>query len=504
MKHITGIALLSFACSLLLTPLVRNWGRSMGWVDHPDNRRKFHQTPVPRIGGIPIMIAFAVSCAFLCVFSGTSTAFGLLTIVFQVLPAVAIVFAAGLIDDILGLRPWQKLTVQIIAAWVAYAQGIQLQSFGGFDISGYWWHLPLTIFWLVACTNAFNLIDGVDGLAAGVGFFASLAIFIAALLRENFTLAVATAPIAAALCGFLRYNFHPATIFLGDCGSLSIGFLLGCYGVVWSQQSTTLLGMTAPLLAMCIPLLDTVLAIARRFIRGRPIFGADCHHIHHRLLEHGLSARKVALLLYGIAGLAAVCSLLVSAFQDHVGGIVLGVFCFCAWLGIQRLGYAEFGGVKRVLLGGVIRQTINAEIALRQIDERLKAARTIDDCWPVLRDIGKQLNFCRVETRLNGQSRSAQTSASVEPQWHLSVPLTGSDFVRFVVPLGTDQSRLSALVRLVHRNLRTKCLEKAGSPVAESPLLPLIAAVQRPAKTAGMPAAPWPRLETKLGEIKVH
>jgi UDP-GlcNAc:undecaprenyl-phosphate GlcNAc-1-phosphate transferase len=503
MKYIAGIALLSFTCSFLLTPLFRNWGRSMGWVDHPDNRRKVHRNAVPRIGGIPIMISFAVSCAFLSIICGSSTT-GLLATVFQVMPAAAIIFAAGLTDDVLGLRPWQKLVVQILAAVLACTQGIQLDSFGGFDISGYWWHVPLTVFWLVACTNAFNLIDGVDGLAAGVGFFAAITILIAALLQQNFALAAAAAPVAAALCGFLCYNFNPATIFLGDCGSLSIGFLLGCYSVLWSQKSTTMLGMTAPLLALCIPLLDTVLAIARRFIRGRPIFGADRHHIHHRLLELGLSVRKVALVLYGVAGLAAVCSLLVSAFQNNVGGMVLAVFCFCAWFGIYRLGYAEFGGVKRVLLGGVIRQAIVAEIALRQIEDRLKAARTVDDCWPILRDIGKQFNFCRVEARLNGQSQSVVTSDSREPQWQMSVPLSGSDFVRFVVPLGTEQSRLAILIRLVHRNLKKKCLQEVGALAAEPSLFPLIAAVQKPAKASGRIDSPWSPLHAKLGEVELH
>lgn len=499
MTFIAGIALISFFCSLLLTPLVRNWGRFMGWVDHPDSRRKVHQKPIPRIGGIPILLACAISCACLFPFAGSSTSLELLATVFQVMPAVGIIFAVGLLDDIFGLLPWQKLAAQVLASAIAYVQGIQIQALGGFDISGYWWHVPLTILWLVACTNAFNLIDGVDGLAAGIGFFASLTILIAALLQGNFTLAVAAAPVAAALCGFLRYNFNPATIFLGDCGSLSIGLLLGCYGVLWSQKSTTALGMTAPLIALCVPLLDTTLAIVRRFIRGRPIFGADRHHIHHRLLEHGLSTRKVALLLYGVAGLAAGCSLLVSAFQNHVGGLVLAVFCLLAWFGIQRLGYVEFTGVRRVLLGGVIRQIINAEIALRQMEERLKAAASLDDCWPVLHDIAQQFHFSRVEARLNGHSRAAQTGDSAEPHWQLNVPLSSSDFVRFAVPLGTEQTRLAILARLVYRNLKKKCLETATEPS----ILPLVTAVKGPVRTSGRRAT-WPRIRARLGEVEIR
>jgi len=140
----------------------------------------------------------------------------------------------------------------------------------------------------VACVNAFNLIDGLDGLAAGLGLFATLTTFAAALLQQNFELAIATVPLSGALLGFLRYNFSPATIFLGDCGSQTVGFLLGCYGVLWSQKATTLLGMTAPVMALSIPLLDTALSVARRLLGGRPIFRADRGHIHHRPWIAGL------------------------------------------------------------------------------------------------------------------------------------------------------------------------------------------------------------------------
>ena len=128
--------------------------------------------------------------------------------------------------------------------------------------------MPLSILWLVGCTNAFNLIDGLDGLAAGVGLFATITMLLAAFANHNLQLALVTMPLAGALIGFLRYNFNPASVFLGDCGSLLIGFLLGCYGVMWSQKSATLLGMTAPLMALAIPLLDAALSIIAPVYRG--------------------------------------------------------------------------------------------------------------------------------------------------------------------------------------------------------------------------------------------
>ena len=135
------------------------------------------------------------------------------------------------------------------------------------------------------------------GSASGVGLFATTTMLVAALIQRNLILAVATAPWPALLLGFLRYNFNPASIYLGDSGSLTIGFVLGCFGVIWSQKSATIFGMTAPLLALAIPILDTGISIFRRFLRHQPIFGADRDHIHHRLLKRGLSPKGVALVL---------------------------------------------------------------------------------------------------------------------------------------------------------------------------------------------------------------
>ena len=165
-------------------------------------------------------------------------------------------FALGLLDDLVGLNAWQKLLGQVVARCLAYCGGVHVTGVAGYAAPG--WSTPADhVLWLVACTNAFNLIDGMDGLAAGVGLFATFTTLAAALLQGNVALALATAPLVGALLAFLRYNFNPASIFLGDCGSLTIGFLLGCFGAIWSQKSATLLGMTAPLMALAVPLLDT-------------------------------------------------------------------------------------------------------------------------------------------------------------------------------------------------------------------------------------------------------
>src|SRR5439155_5528046 len=209
----------SLMICLALTPLCRDFFVNAGLLDHPDQGRKRHSRPIPRTGGIPIAIAYLGSFVLLLVspLNAGSVLEQHLPLVWKLLPAAGLIFLTGLVDDLVGLKSWQKLIGQVVAAGAAYWGGVHV--FGS---------LPLTVAWLVVCTNAFNLIDGVDGLATGLGLFATVTTLITALLQRNLALAVATAPLAGALLGFLRYNFNPASIFLGDSGSLLVGFLLGC------------------------------------------------------------------------------------------------------------------------------------------------------------------------------------------------------------------------------------------------------------------------------------
>src|SRR5579863_1778740 len=252
MYSLLFLACSSFTLSLLLTPLCRNLFRRMSLVDIPDTHRKSHRTPVPHLGGIPIAVSYVMACALLMLtpLRGGVLVSSHLALVWKLLPAAGVVFATGILDDLFGLKPWQKLAGQLLGALIACWAGVRVVSVSGFSAAS-WIGLALTVLWLVGSTNAFNLIDGVDGLAAGIGLFAAVTMVLAALLlQSNVPLALATIPLAGSLLGFLRYNFNPASIFLGDSGSLLVGFLLGCFGVIWSQKSATILGMTAPLMAL--------------------------------------------------------------------------------------------------------------------------------------------------------------------------------------------------------------------------------------------------------------
>lgn len=429
MYSIVFLAISSLLLSLILTPLIRRAFRRLEIVDRPNAGRKVHSSPIPRIGGIAIAASYfaAFSLLLLSPLRGASAVN--LPLVLSLTPSAMVVFTTGLLDDLVGLTPWKKLVGQVSAAVLAYYCGVRILGIAGVSTAG-WWSLPLTVLWLVACTNAFNLIDGVDGLATGVGLFATLTTFVAALLQKNTALAFATAPIVGALLGFLRYNFNPATIFLGDCGSLSIGFLLGCCGVIWSQKSATVLGMAAPLMALWIPLIDTSIAILRRFLRHQPVFGADRNHIHHRLLDRGFSPRKVALVLYGMCGIAATFSLLHSIFHDQFGGLIIVTFCIVTWACVRYLGYGEFALARRLTLQGTFRHILHAQLCLKKLEEKLALARTCDECWAAIGETGRECGFSQLRMHLGGRHYDMQlVNTTTDRCWTIHVPLSDSEYV---------------------------------------------------------------------------
>ena len=451
----------SLTLSLLLTPLCRNVARRLGVVDAPGERRKVHKRPIPRIGGIPILAAYvgALGALMLTPPSTGSRVTEGLPAAWPLLPAVFLVFLTGLLDDLFALRPWQKLAGETIAGVLACTAGVRINGLAGFQFPG-WWAVPLTILWLVGCANALNLIDGIDGLAAGVAFFAALTTLIAGLLQGNFPLALATASLAGALLGFLRYNFSPASIFLGDSGSLVLGFLLGCYGVIWSLKSATLLGMTAPLMALAVPLLDTALAIARRALRGQPIFTADRRHIHHLLLDRGLTPRRAALLLYAVCGVAAALSVLLSVLHRQYGGLIIFLFCAATWIGIQRLGYVEFNIVGRLIQPSTFRGVLDAQLQLRSLEDSLQSAETIEDCWMALRGASRDLGFDHLSARLDHtvQEESFSGPGGLTHAWTLHVPLSDTEFVQFARDFDHPLSPMvvASLAGIVRRTLEPK------------------------------------------------
>lgn len=485
------VGITAFVFSLVLTPLVRDTFRHLGFLDRPDRARKHHSTAVPRVGGIAIALAYVASFAviLLAPFHSREVVVSVLPDVWKLAPAAGLVFLTGLLDDLLGLRPVQKLVGQVAAAGLACWAGVHVRLFAQQPWEQLW-NIPLTILWLVACTNAFNLIDGVDGLAAGVGLFATVTMLLAALTHNSVELALVTMPLAGCLLGFLRYNFNPASVFLGDCGSLLIGFLLGCFGALWSEKSATMLGMTAPLMALSIPLLDISLSVARRFLRHQPIFGADRRHIHHRLLDLGLNARRAVVLIYGACGVAATFSLLQNLTYNQFGGLIIVLFCGAAWIGIQNLGYTEFGVARQLLSNRTLRCIIDSQTRLREFERTLAEAGTLERCWETLVAGSREFGFESV--RLNAGGRVLETEitpATANTWWQLRIALPGSHYVDFRHSMQSEPNPLTveSFVSVVAGALKTKLGEL--STAAPRPSAPQRAEAGENGKSGGYPRA---------------
>ena len=385
------IFFLSLLFSFVLTRYVRDFASRHGWVAIPSQERHLHASPLPRLGGVAIFISFSLSMLAAVVIASyiphLHAALSFQTLLTIMVPA-SIVFLLGVYDDLYTVGPYVKFAVQSVAATMLFMGGLRILNipvlFGEHQLP--WFvGLPFTILWVLAITNAFNLIDGLDGLAAGSALFSTLVAFVVTLLNGYSLVTVMTIALAGAILGFLRYNFNPATIFLGDSGSLFIGFLLSALALAGAQKAPTIVAVAIPVVSFGLPILETSLSILRRLISGRPVFTADREHIHHKLLQHGLTHRQVVIVLYAVSAVFALLSLFLLWPTGSSLGLVLAVLGIGVWIGVQRLGYLELGELGRVAQRTFEqRQIFINNLAIRRATEELKAARDYEQIRRVL------------------------------------------------------------------------------------------------------------------------
>ena len=306
------------------TPLVRTLAVKIGAIDAPD-ARKVHQVSIPRLGGLAIYIGYMVSLLYSV--KDISSVKGLLI-------GSVILVAVGIWDDVKQIGPKTKLLGQIVAALMLpiFDNAIHFISIGDHMLYLEYLSIPLTVFWIVGFTNIVNLIDGLDGLAAGISLIACIAICIVTLQMGQVDLACITLALAGAACGFLRYNFNPAKIFMGDTGSMLLGYTMAAISVMGSVKTAATVGLVVPVIVLGLPILDTLFAIVRRRINGRPVFQPDKGHLHHRLLAMGLTQKQAVLLMYAITAVLG-CVSIVAAKANFTIGLLLVVLilCACVW-----------------------------------------------------------------------------------------------------------------------------------------------------------------------------
>ena len=330
---------------LVVTPAVIFLANKTGAVDKPD-ARKVHTIPIPRIGGIGIYLAFTSAIIFVSVISNFEGE--TLNTIRGLLISGSLMFLVGIIDDYKNLPAKVKLMGQIIAAAVL-VMGFNVRvDFITDPLGDYiyleWLAIPATIFWLVGLTNTVNLIDGLDGLAAGVSGLAATTILLVAMEQHFFLITILTAGLAGAAFGFLFYNTNPARIFMGDSGSLFLGFMLAAISIVGAMKSATTVALVVPILALGIPILDTTFAILRRYLGGQPIFKPDKGHLHHRLLSLGFTQRQAVLLMYVISAMLGVSAIVLTEVNSQVAGFVLLIIIVAIMYGANKLGILHLVG----------------------------------------------------------------------------------------------------------------------------------------------------------------
>lgn len=431
---------LALTLVMLITPLVIRSAGALKLYDSPDGARRMHALPVPRLGGVAVFLgAAAVACLL---FVRTSPRFttpgpaGDAEIRFLAGAFIGsgFLFLTGLVDDIRGLSPGVKFVAQLIAAAIAVAFGTSVDAIAlgyGIGIPLGWFGIPLVVLWIVGVTNVFNFIDGLNGLAGGIAVVACATLIAAALVLGNLSVVIPTVALMGALLGFLRYNFPKAQIFLGDSGSLSVGFLLAVLSLQASINSSGATLVILPLVALSVPLMDGALAIVRRWLRHVPISGADARHIHHRLLALGISPERSAMLLWALGAGMAAFGLLIALTAPFVATSIaifglVGVAVMLIY-GTNLLSYHELTVAGEVLISAPsrARRVISDQIIAMDVTAQIQNADSVSEISDILHAAASEFGFLGIE--LTGEDlaseKMAERTLTANWAWKLEYPI---------------------------------------------------------------------------------
>lgn len=404
---------LGFFVSVLFTPWVIRLGQTGIGLDHANEPRKKHESPIPRLGGMPLMLAMSVSAMLIFLFQRESSPHW-----FAMLLGSALMYGLGLWDDLRPLGARVKLLGQVTTACIVFGLGLNIERFsipgtgGAIELGG--WSLPVTVFWLIAVPNIVNLIDGFDGLAGGLGLCMAVTLGIVGLHSEQVAVACYAFTMAGALLGFLVFNFPPAKIFLGDGGAYLIGFTIAALSLTSSNKGSVAAVLFVTLVALGVPILDTAFALLRRGLRGYPLFRADDEHFHHKLERLGFSKRRILVGLYGIC--VVLCLVGLSIIWSQGRTLPIGI-CLLFILVLFVLRYFHFVNTwedfrrkfDRVL--GLRREVQYALLQAQVLELELDRCANSEEFWRVFNHTMRRMGFLeygeleqcsRVEVRSHG------------------------------------------------------------------------------------------------------
>ncbi len=459
--------LIAFGCAVLLTPVARALAQRVGAIDKPDGHRKLHERPVPMFGGVAVYLALVVGLVL--------TTNGLFTAVDPqarlaavVLIVAGLVCAIGCVDDIYDLAPRFKLLLQVAASLVVVATGYWVDRvviFGHpFELGLF--GIPLTVCWLVGSINALNLLDGMDGLASVVGLTTAMMMAMIATISGHPHVAMIALVLAGALAGFLVFNLPPASIYLGDSGSMVIGLIVGILGMQGSLKTTATLSLTAPAIIMSIPMFDIVMAIVRRKLSGQPIDAADRGHIHHRLLDRGLSTWQSLCVIGALCLMTGTAATASTIFQNDGLAWITAITLIVLLVITRMFGHYELSlakvSVAQVLAGWVGRWAAGHRSQGLLAKRSSLAALPFERVWSMLIEEMQRYGVRRLELRLDMPDASGQRLHV----WESSAPSAEME-TRAATRRSTRSTRLQTVSRGKDRSMRiaTKTVAKQSPDV---------------------------------------
>ena len=320
--------LVALVVSFLMTPVVKTFAYKVGAIDVPKDARRMHKVPIPRLGGLAIFIGFMVS--ILLFVSITSE-------MKSILLGAVIIVVLGVVDDIMALPAMFKFVVQIAAALIPALNGVVIQAFSNpniFSDNLYWvlgkLSIPFTVLWIVAITNSVNLIDGLDGLANGVSAISATTMLVLALLVSEAQVAIVMAALVGACIGFMPYNMNPAKMFMGDTGATFLGYILATMSIQGLFKFYAVISFAVPFLILGLPIFDTAFAMIRRMAHGQSPMHPDRGHIHHRLIDMGLSQKQAVASLYVISAILGLSAVVLTTSNEWKALLFFVALCVAA------------------------------------------------------------------------------------------------------------------------------------------------------------------------------
>lgn len=450
--------------ALALTPLMRQVAFRINALDRGDKGRKMHVGAIPRLGGIAIFISFALPFVF-SLSRGDWDDFHRQMVL--IMTAALMVFVIGVWDDIKGASIVSRLLVEFAAAFLVYAAGMRIDYITnpfGQPLALGWLSLPVTLLWIVVITNAINLIDGLDGLAAGTGIMVILTMVLLNWGNPDLHQALIMFTLLGALLGFLVYNFPPASIFMGDSGSLFLGFFLASFSIKTGFKATAAAAMLVPVLAFAVPLLDMVYAVLRRWHRGLPLGTADREHIHHKMMEKGMARRKVVLIFYAAYFVILLAVLIFIQSKIDLSLIYLLLIVAAAVAGLRLLGYVRFSNFLKENYRHF--QITRRRRFYSYLTKRFQDAVHIKKAWPdfhyQLDKLFQEYDFAKVQIELHFKDL-------LRPVYHFTSGNDEQNLLRLEFPLLIGETCRGRVI--IQKNLDDEyflCISELTQALSES------------------------------------